>query len=629
MLPQRQAGHAEQAARDIQTHLQEFIELLNKLGRNAVVATKRYLDKREGLRITKGNRNKVVYGQTARGFRNDLTTNDVETLQDLMKQQPIATEGVQPKGAANYQIKYDGETLFRQERNGDVTVNKAPSLGLVNDLKPGVATMEDYKQAFASLEDESGESDDDDFVDNQEQVTQEPEQTSSQNNEFVPPTQVNNPPVFQGSDNDSPDVDENRLGDGDQPQVTGGDQFVKTEIPDPWFTAPQDIEPQVITSDASIKSKLPDLWAIDTDGDGLTDGEEKSVGTDPLNPDTDRDGISDLHELQRGTNPVAQSGNVESGNVEEEISSNDNNVSERNEQYWDSYNYSPNKEENFRSATKAVTRQLNRLGRNQATVKAVLTTLVNKGKEFFQAAEQFTLDKINSFSQYNQQKTAASTALTLLKDNFQKSGATKYEGVEYNISQKGYNKYEITDKAGNIKLSFQNNFTGIKINESNFGVKDYQTFAAVSETLKNNEGAVFDLDSQKQLQSFKGLAREEDRQQYLDVQGQEVVKIANDFLHYAGTKMWDREGGDYRISSDKQTFLTIEAKDGRGIILSYTKDNLQQNLTVKDIERFKKLDVDVQKLVAEKQKRISQQQTFVPEVKTTIPTINKEQELSL
>ena len=44
----------------------------------------------------------------------------------------------------------------------------------------------------------------------------------------------------------------------------------------------------------------------DTDGDGLTDGDE--VGgyytTDPANPDTDLGGVSDAEELRRGTNPL-------------------------------------------------------------------------------------------------------------------------------------------------------------------------------------------------------------------------------------------------------------------------------------------------------------------------------------
>jgi hypothetical protein len=43
----------------------------------------------------------------------------------------------------------------------------------------------------------------------------------------------------------------------------------------------------------------------DSDGDGLTDAEERALGTDPNNPDTDGDGLSDGDEVNRyGTNPL-------------------------------------------------------------------------------------------------------------------------------------------------------------------------------------------------------------------------------------------------------------------------------------------------------------------------------------
>jgi hypothetical protein len=42
---------------------------------------------------------------------------------------------------------------------------------------------------------------------------------------------------------------------------------------------------------------------VDSDGDGLSDEEEKAIGTDPLNPDTDGDGLSDGVERYAGTDP--------------------------------------------------------------------------------------------------------------------------------------------------------------------------------------------------------------------------------------------------------------------------------------------------------------------------------------
>jgi hypothetical protein len=41
----------------------------------------------------------------------------------------------------------------------------------------------------------------------------------------------------------------------------------------------------------------------DVDGDGLTDGEERTIGSDPTQLDTDGDGLSDLQERQAGSNP--------------------------------------------------------------------------------------------------------------------------------------------------------------------------------------------------------------------------------------------------------------------------------------------------------------------------------------
>lgn len=42
----------------------------------------------------------------------------------------------------------------------------------------------------------------------------------------------------------------------------------------------------------------------DTDGDGLDDGDEIAAGTDPLKPDTDGDGLKDGEEVQIGTDPL-------------------------------------------------------------------------------------------------------------------------------------------------------------------------------------------------------------------------------------------------------------------------------------------------------------------------------------
>ncbi|WP_218972919.1 hypothetical protein, partial [Aeromonas veronii] len=42
----------------------------------------------------------------------------------------------------------------------------------------------------------------------------------------------------------------------------------------------------------------------DLDGDGLTNGQESQLGTDPENKDTDGDGIDDKTEVDNGSNPL-------------------------------------------------------------------------------------------------------------------------------------------------------------------------------------------------------------------------------------------------------------------------------------------------------------------------------------
>ena len=42
---------------------------------------------------------------------------------------------------------------------------------------------------------------------------------------------------------------------------------------------------------------------LDSDGDGLTDVEERSLNTDPFNPDSDNDGVEDGDEVELGSDP--------------------------------------------------------------------------------------------------------------------------------------------------------------------------------------------------------------------------------------------------------------------------------------------------------------------------------------
>ena len=65
----------------------------------------------------------------------------------------------------------------------------------------------------------------------------------------------------------------------------------------------------LITSDEIAKLYNPNVaggvYAGDTDGDGLTDYEEFTIGTNPLNWDTDGDGLSDGYELRYKMDPLS------------------------------------------------------------------------------------------------------------------------------------------------------------------------------------------------------------------------------------------------------------------------------------------------------------------------------------
>ena len=70
--------------------------------------------------------------------------------------------------------------------------------------------------------------------------------------------------------------------------------------------APPVAEPTPVIPPARvIPPPPPPPGPVDSDGDGLTDEEERALGTDPLNPDTDNDGLFDREEVRvYGTDPL-------------------------------------------------------------------------------------------------------------------------------------------------------------------------------------------------------------------------------------------------------------------------------------------------------------------------------------
>lgn len=71
-----------------------------------------------------------------------------------------------------------------------------------------------------------------------------------------------------------------------------------------WFQPFQlDDDQDNLTNNAEISEYFTDPNNNDTDGDGVLDGDEISLGLNPLAGDTDNDGLSDREERELGTNP--------------------------------------------------------------------------------------------------------------------------------------------------------------------------------------------------------------------------------------------------------------------------------------------------------------------------------------
>ncbi|MFM7731191.1 MAG: Ig-like domain-containing protein, partial [Flavobacteriales bacterium] len=85
--------------------------------------------------------------------------------------------------------------------------------------------------------------------------------------------------LLAGTDNTNPDTDGDGYTDGEE--VTNGSDPLDPCSPD-GLTIPTN----------------------DCDNDGLTNADESGFGTDPTNPDTDADGINDGDEVNNGSNPV-------------------------------------------------------------------------------------------------------------------------------------------------------------------------------------------------------------------------------------------------------------------------------------------------------------------------------------
>jgi len=76
-----------------------------------------------------------------------------------------------------------------------------------------------------------------------------------------------------------------------------------TDLPDGGDPNTADFDGDFVNNIDEVSIYQSDPFKSDTDGDGLTDGEEVYLGTDPNNPDSDGDGLTDGAEVDAGTDP--------------------------------------------------------------------------------------------------------------------------------------------------------------------------------------------------------------------------------------------------------------------------------------------------------------------------------------
>lgn len=104
---------------------------------------------------------------------------------------------------------------------------------------------------------------------------------------------VGSNPTIADTDGDGVN-DGNEVANGSNPLVPAAPEAAPTE-------APADAEP---TEESEPETEPAPVSNVDSDGDGLTDAQEATYGTDPGNGDSDGDSVNDSNEVAAGTDPL-------------------------------------------------------------------------------------------------------------------------------------------------------------------------------------------------------------------------------------------------------------------------------------------------------------------------------------
>ncbi|MCB0974708.1 MAG: DUF11 domain-containing protein [Actinobacteria bacterium] len=108
-----------------------------------------------------------------------------------------------------------------------------------------------------------------------------------------------------GTDRDDPDTDGDGLTDGEEVDEYSTDPLEPDTDGDGIDDSDEvNGDPVSDPTDACDPDPTSDACTQDTDGDGLTDAQEADAGTDPGDVDTDDDGVADGDEVDNGSDPL-------------------------------------------------------------------------------------------------------------------------------------------------------------------------------------------------------------------------------------------------------------------------------------------------------------------------------------